>query len=144
MISDVYLFLRVFLCVLSVCGKTKADIVFLVDESSSIGANNFIKMKDFIFRVTTYFPVIGPQGTQVSLSVETFLVLAQGLFGRSGRRITNSTDYNDYVNDACEGPNCTSGLSVQPSSVSRNTVCISWSFSNTGRKDKQGTMPHGL
>ncbi|KAM9846061.1 uncharacterized protein col7a1l [Aulostomus maculatus] len=51
----------------SACGKTKADIVFLVDESSSIGANNFIKMKDFIFRVATYFPVIGPQGVQVAV-----------------------------------------------------------------------------
>ncbi|XP_028274896.1 collagen alpha-1(VII) chain [Parambassis ranga] len=50
-----------------VCGKTKADIVFLVDESSSIGANNFIKMKDFIFRVATYFPVIGAQGTQIAV-----------------------------------------------------------------------------
>ncbi|XP_063761078.1 LOW QUALITY PROTEIN: collagen alpha-1(VII) chain [Eleginops maclovinus] len=49
------------------CGKAKADIVFLVDESSSIGANNFIKMKDFIFRVATYFPVIGPQGTQIAV-----------------------------------------------------------------------------
>lgn len=61
-------------CVLTVCGKTKADIVFLVDESSSIGANNFIKMKDFMFRVATYFPVIGPQGTQVSLLVKTLFV----------------------------------------------------------------------
>lgn len=60
-------------CVLSVCGKAKADIVFLVDESSSIGANNFIKMKDFIFRVATYFPVVGPLGTQVGLPVKTFL-----------------------------------------------------------------------
>ncbi|KAM4569550.1 uncharacterized protein col7a1l [Odontesthes bonariensis] len=50
-----------------VCGKTKADIVFLVDESSSIGVNNFIKMKDFIFRVVTYFPVIGSQGTQIAI-----------------------------------------------------------------------------
>ncbi|XP_047431494.1 collagen alpha-1(VII) chain isoform X2 [Mugil cephalus] len=50
-----------------VCGKTKADIVFLVDESSSIGANNFLKMKDFIFRVATYFPVIGSQGTQLAV-----------------------------------------------------------------------------
>ncbi|XP_056223924.1 collagen alpha-1(VII) chain isoform X3 [Seriola aureovittata] len=50
-----------------VCGKTIADIVFLVDESSSIGPNNFIKMKDFIFRVVTYFPVIGPQGTQIAV-----------------------------------------------------------------------------
>ncbi|XP_068442301.1 collagen alpha-1(VII) chain [Clinocottus analis] len=52
---------------IQVCGKTKADIVFLVDESSSIGANNFIKMKDFIFRVATYFPTIGPQGTQIAV-----------------------------------------------------------------------------
>ncbi|CAB1413700.1 unnamed protein product [Pleuronectes platessa] len=51
----------------SACGKSKADIVFLVDESSSIGANNFIKMKDFIFRVTTYFPVVGPEGTQIAV-----------------------------------------------------------------------------
>ncbi|XP_016533151.1 collagen alpha-1(VII) chain isoform X1 [Poecilia formosa] len=50
-----------------VCGKAKADIVFLVDESSSIGVNNFAKMKDFIFRVTTYFPVIGAHGTQVAV-----------------------------------------------------------------------------
>ncbi|XP_034434681.1 collagen alpha-1(VII) chain [Hippoglossus hippoglossus] len=49
------------------CGKSKADIIFLVDESSSIGANNFIKMKDFIFRVTTYFPVVGPEGTQIAV-----------------------------------------------------------------------------
>lgn len=48
-----------------VCGQSKADIVFLVDESSSIGPNNFVKIKDFIFRVATYFPDIGPQTTQV-------------------------------------------------------------------------------
>lgn len=47
------------------CGRVKADIVFLVDESWSIGSNNFDKLKDFLFRVVTYFPVIGPQGTQV-------------------------------------------------------------------------------
>ncbi|XP_069556447.1 collagen alpha-1(VII) chain [Brachyistius frenatus] len=50
-----------------VCGRSKADIVFLVDESSSIGPNNFIKMKDFIFRVATYFPVVGSQGTQLAV-----------------------------------------------------------------------------
>ncbi|XP_041820381.1 collagen alpha-1(VII) chain [Chelmon rostratus] len=50
-----------------VCGKSKADIVFLVDESSSIGVNNFIKMKDFMFRVATYFPVIGSQATQIAV-----------------------------------------------------------------------------
>ncbi|KAG5845995.1 hypothetical protein ANANG_G00145050 [Anguilla anguilla] len=50
-----------------ICGKIKADIVFLVDESSSIGNNNFQKLKDFLFRVVTYFPVIGPKGTQFAV-----------------------------------------------------------------------------
>ncbi|XP_036374294.1 collagen alpha-1(VII) chain [Megalops cyprinoides] len=50
-----------------ICGKVKADVVFLVDESWSIGANNFNKLKDFLFRVVTYFPVIGPQGTQFAV-----------------------------------------------------------------------------
>nr|XP_057933611.1 collagen alpha-1(VII) chain isoform X2 [Doryrhamphus excisus] len=49
------------------CSTSKVDLVFLVDESSSIGANNFNKMKDFIFRVTTYFPVVGPQGIQIAV-----------------------------------------------------------------------------
>ena len=69
------------LCVLSACGKSKADIIFLVDESSSIGANNFMKMKDFIFRVTTYFPVVGPDATQVSeILFYLYSLLLQGLY----------------------------------------------------------------
>lgn len=60
---------------LSACAKAKADIVFLVDESSSIGANNFIKIKDFIFRAVTYFPIIGPSATQVSLPVKLHWVI---------------------------------------------------------------------
>lgn len=54
------------LCVsLLVCGRVKADIVFLVDESWSVGTNNFGKLKDLLFRIVTYFPSIGPKGTQV-------------------------------------------------------------------------------
>ncbi|XP_077400123.1 uncharacterized protein col7a1l isoform X2 [Vanacampus margaritifer] len=49
------------------CSRSKVDTVFLVDESSSIGANNFGKMKDFIFRVVSYFPVIGPEGAQIAV-----------------------------------------------------------------------------
>uniref|UniRef100_H3CQ71 Collagen type VII alpha 1-like n=1 Tax=Tetraodon nigroviridis TaxID=99883 RepID=H3CQ71_TETNG len=51
----------------AVCGRNKADIVFLVDESSSIGPNNFIRIKDFIFRVAAYFPAVGPQTTQFAV-----------------------------------------------------------------------------
>ncbi|KAM6089735.1 uncharacterized protein LJ206_004050 [Theristicus caerulescens] len=51
-----------------ICGKFKADIGFLVDESSSIGQSNFNKMKDFLFRIISYFPKIGPEGTQVAVA----------------------------------------------------------------------------
>ncbi|XP_077196918.1 uncharacterized protein LOC143838901 [Paroedura picta] len=50
-----------------ICSKFKADIVFLVDESSSIGPSNFIKLKDFLFRIVSYFPKIGPEGTQIAV-----------------------------------------------------------------------------
>ncbi|XP_074863787.1 uncharacterized protein LOC142020062 [Carettochelys insculpta] len=50
------------------CGKFKADIAFLVDESSSIGQSNFNKVKDFLFRIVSYFPRIGPEGTQVAVA----------------------------------------------------------------------------
>ncbi|KAE8616744.1 hypothetical protein XENTR_v10008878 [Xenopus tropicalis] len=50
-----------------ICAKLKADIVFLVDESSSIGPSNFIKVKDFLYRIVSYFPKIGPQGTQIAI-----------------------------------------------------------------------------
>ncbi|KAM6292589.1 uncharacterized protein LJ264_013139 [Porphyrio hochstetteri] len=51
-----------------ICGKFKADVGFLVDESSSIGQSNFNKVKDFIFRIISYFPKIGPEGTQVAVA----------------------------------------------------------------------------
>ncbi|XP_009707117.1 PREDICTED: collagen alpha-1(XIV) chain-like, partial [Cariama cristata] len=50
------------------CGKFKADIGFLVDESSSIGQSNFNKVKDFLFWIISYFPKIGPEGTQVAVA----------------------------------------------------------------------------
>ncbi|XP_055509355.1 LOW QUALITY PROTEIN: collagen alpha-1(VII) chain-like [Leucoraja erinacea] len=51
-----------------VCNKAKADIVFLVDESWSIGQNNFNKIRDFLFRIISYFPKIGPAGNQVAVA----------------------------------------------------------------------------
>ncbi|TRZ08436.1 hypothetical protein HGM15179_018672, partial [Zosterops borbonicus] len=51
-----------------ICGKLKADIGFLVDESSSIGQSNFNKVKDFLFRIVSYFPKIGPEGAQVAVA----------------------------------------------------------------------------
>ncbi|KAL8222486.1 UNVERIFIED_CONTAM: hypothetical protein K2H54_077020 [Gekko kuhli] len=51
-----------------ICSKFRADIVFLVDDSSSIGLGNFIKLKDFLFRIVSYFPKIGPEGTQIAVA----------------------------------------------------------------------------
>ncbi|XP_068025207.1 collagen alpha-1(VII) chain-like [Melanerpes formicivorus] len=51
-----------------ICGKFKADVGFLVDKSSSIGQSNFNKVKDFLFRIVSYFPKIGPEGTQVAVA----------------------------------------------------------------------------
>ncbi|XP_032915034.1 collagen alpha-1(VII) chain-like [Catharus ustulatus] len=51
-----------------ICGKLKADVGFLVDESSSIGQSNFNKVKDFLFRIVSYFPKIGPEGAQVAVA----------------------------------------------------------------------------
>ncbi|XP_069763800.1 collagen alpha-1(VII) chain [Narcine bancroftii] len=51
-----------------ICNKAKADIVFLVDESWSIGRNNFNKIRDFLFRIISYFPKIGPRGNQVAVA----------------------------------------------------------------------------
>ncbi|XP_042323752.1 collagen alpha-1(VII) chain-like [Sceloporus undulatus] len=51
-----------------ICSKFKADIAFLVDESSSIGQSNFLKVKEFLFRIVSYFPKIGPEGTQIAVA----------------------------------------------------------------------------
>ncbi|XP_041059069.1 collagen alpha-1(VII) chain-like [Carcharodon carcharias] len=51
-----------------VCGRAKADIVFLVDESWSIGQDNFKKIRDFLFRIVSYIPKVGPAGTQVAVA----------------------------------------------------------------------------
>ncbi|XP_062864437.1 collagen alpha-1(VII) chain [Trichomycterus rosablanca] len=50
-----------------VCSRVKADIIFLVDESWNVGSENLGKLRDFLFRIVTYFPVIGPQGSQIAV-----------------------------------------------------------------------------
>jgi uncharacterized protein YegL len=42
------------------------DLVFLLDNSGSVGLENFIKVKDFVKRVIDYFN-IGADGTHVSV-----------------------------------------------------------------------------
>uniref|UniRef100_A0A8C5R881 Collagen alpha-1(XII) chain n=1 Tax=Leptobrachium leishanense TaxID=445787 RepID=A0A8C5R881_9ANUR len=49
-----------------VCKGAKADIVFLIDSSWSIGDDNFNKVRQFIFNTVGAFDVINPAGIQVS------------------------------------------------------------------------------
>jgi len=48
-----------------VCRAAKADLVFLVDGSWSIGDENFQKIINFLYSTTGALDRIGPDGTQV-------------------------------------------------------------------------------
>ncbi|KAK6490157.1 collagen alpha-1(XII) chain-like isoform X1 [Huso huso] len=50
-----------------VCKGAKADLVFLIDGSWSIGDDNFNKVLQFVFNTIGAFDVISPDGMQVSL-----------------------------------------------------------------------------
>ncbi|KAL0967290.1 hypothetical protein UPYG_G00250360 [Umbra pygmaea] len=49
-----------------VCKGAKADVVFLIDGSWSIGESSFQKVVQFVFNMIGAFDVIGPSGMQVS------------------------------------------------------------------------------
>ncbi|KAM3870859.1 collagen alpha-1(XII) chain-like [Diretmus argenteus] len=51
---------------LDVCKGAKADLVFLIDGSWSIGDDSFNKVIQFVFSMTGAFDVISPTGMQVS------------------------------------------------------------------------------
>ncbi|CAL8395099.1 unnamed protein product [Gadus morhua 'NCC'] len=50
----------------AVCKGAKADVVFLIDGSWSIGEDSFRKVIGFVSNLTGAFDVIGPSGIQVS------------------------------------------------------------------------------
>ncbi|KAM7368319.1 hypothetical protein PAMP_014547 [Pampus punctatissimus] len=50
----------------AVCKGAKADVVFLIDGSWSIGEESFTKVVHFVFSMIGAFDVIGPSGMQVS------------------------------------------------------------------------------
>ncbi|KAM9495088.1 collagen alpha-1(XIV) chain isoform 1-T1 [Clarias gariepinus] len=51
-----------------VCKAAKADLVFLVDGSWSIGDDNFLKIIRFLYSTTGALDEIGPGGTQVAIA----------------------------------------------------------------------------
>ncbi|XP_077409700.1 collagen alpha-1(XII) chain isoform X3 [Vanacampus margaritifer] len=50
----------------AVCKGAKADVLFLIDGSWSIGEESFVKVVHFVSSVIATFDVIGPTGMQVS------------------------------------------------------------------------------
>uniref|UniRef100_A0A1A7ZHC7 Collagen, type XIV, alpha 1 n=1 Tax=Nothobranchius furzeri TaxID=105023 RepID=A0A1A7ZHC7_NOTFU len=51
-----------------VCKEAKADLVFLVDGSWSIGDDNFMKITHFLYSTMGSLDQIGPDGTQVAVA----------------------------------------------------------------------------
>lgn len=51
----------------SVCKGAKADVVFLIDGSWSIGEESFIKVVHFVSGMIAAFDVVGPSGMQVCI-----------------------------------------------------------------------------
>lgn len=49
----------------SVCKGAKADVVFLIDGSWSIGEESFTKVVHFVSGMIAAFDVVGPSGMQV-------------------------------------------------------------------------------
>lgn len=54
----------------SVCKAARADLVFLVDGSWSIGDDNFVKIIRFLYSTAGALDQIGPDGTQVPSQCE--------------------------------------------------------------------------
>ncbi|KAF7653979.1 hypothetical protein LDENG_00076160 [Lucifuga dentata] len=52
----------------TLCKAAKADLVFLVDGSWSIGDENFLKIIRFLYSTTGALDQIGPDGTQVAIA----------------------------------------------------------------------------
>ncbi|XP_068565200.1 collagen alpha-1(XII) chain [Cebidichthys violaceus] len=50
----------------AICKGAKADVVFLIDGSWSIGEESFTKVRSFVSDMIAAFDVIGPSGMQVS------------------------------------------------------------------------------
>ncbi|XP_061429991.1 collagen alpha-1(XIV) chain-like [Lethenteron reissneri] len=50
------------------CLGLQADIVFLVDGSAAVGVGNFERVREFLARMVSLFPRIGPNGTQVAVA----------------------------------------------------------------------------
>lgn len=66
-------------CVRPVCKEAKADLVFLVDGSWSIGDDNFMKITRFLYSTVGSLDLIGADGTQVR-----HMVAASPSFARRG------------------------------------------------------------
>eukprot|EP00128_Syssomonas_multiformis_P015405 Colp12_sorted_trinity150504_noHs@12758 len=113
------------------------DVVFVIDESGSIGDENFARVKDFVYSIVNSFGAIGPTGTQVGLvtysdkigttinlntygSKDTLLAAIQGLsYSRGGTGTGAAIQYsiNNIYQEA-------KGLRSETSGVPRVMVVV--------------------
>lgn len=67
----------------SVCKAAKADLVFMVDGSWSIGDDNFNKIINFLYSTVGALDKIGEDGTQVRLTDNPYTIISSGKVNQS-------------------------------------------------------------
>ena len=75
------------------CGG-KADIVFLLDKSGSVGQSNFNKMLEFVKDVSSNFD-IGPNDVQIGVDTFSSSFSSEFTLGRFGNKngVSNAVDH---------------------------------------------------
>lgn len=96
-----------------VCKAAKADLVFLVDGSWSIGDDNFLKIIRFLYSTTGALDQIGPDGTQVPARGRAGCCLEQTNAEEAHFDLIHNTDTDQIRPDVLPG---LSGLTLSDSS----------------------------
>lgn len=96
-----------------VCKAAKADLVFLIDGSWSIGDDNFLKIIRFLYSTTGALDRIGPDGTQVPQKRGQDIVLFLGTLLHSWHFVSASSPTTLFDWQVIEGQ-------------SRNTTKQTW------------------
>lgn len=82
------------------CKGAKADLVFLIDGSWSIGDESFNKVIQFVTSMTGAFDVISPDGMQVSINIRGCLKYVFAMFVLSHLSLFEQVSLVQYSDDA--------------------------------------------
>ena len=84
-------------CVISACTSKVADVVFVIDDSGSVGSADFARVKNFVKQTINFFDV-GTNFTRVGII--TYSSTAQLVFGlnvySSSTELINAIDNIPY------------------------------------------------